>query len=421
MSASPGGAGPDAILVLNSGSSSLKAGVFVADGQANFAGERAAMTAQASGIGQGGGTLSIRDADGKELASDSHTLDSQQEALAGIAAALKEHASGSGGGAERGLQPQAIGHRIVHGGPRLRQHTLLTQAVLDALRQSIHYAPLHLPGSLALVEQAGKLYPGVPQVACFDTTFHRMMPAVARRLPIPEKFAAQGVERYGFHGLSYESLVGQLRAEPARLPDRIVLAHLGSGSSLCAVHRGASIDTTMSLTPAGGVPMATRTGDIDPGVLFFLARAGRLSVDALEELVNHKAGLAAIAQGSGDMQQIEKAIADPGAAGQADAALAFDIFATAIAKQVAALTVSLGGLDLLVFAGGIGEHSASLRAAVLDRLAPFGIRFDPDANTRHAASIETAASKVPVRILPAEEDLVIASHTRRISQQVRQA
>ena len=418
MSASPGDAGLEAILVLNSGSSSLKAGLFVADAQANFAGERAAMTAQASGIGQGGGTLSIRDADGKELASGGYALGSQQAALAAIAAALQEHA---GEGDQRGPRLLAIGHRIVHGGPRLRQHTLLTPAVLDTLRQSIHYAPLHLPGSLELVEQAGKLYPGAPQIACFDTTFHRTMPAVARRLPIAEEFAAQGVERYGFHGLSYESLVAQLRAEPARLPDRIVLAHLGSGSSLCAVHRGSSVDTTMGLTPAGGIPMATRTGDIDPGVLFFLARAGRLSVDALEELVNHKAGLAAIAQGSGDMQQLEKAIGDPSAAGQADAALAFAIFATAIAKQVAALTVSLGGLDLLVFAGGIGEHSAPLRAAVLERLAPFGIRFDPDANTRHAASIETAASKVPVRILPAEEDLVIASHTRRISQQTKHA
>ena len=410
MSASPGTASADAILVLNSGSSSLKAGLFVpsmqGDGQANFAGERAVLAAEASGIGQGGGTLSIQGADGKQLASTGHALGTQQEALVSIAAALKEHAG----------EPRAIGHRIVHGGPKLRQHTLLTPAVFETLRQSIHYAPLHLPGALQLVEQAGTLYPRVPQVACFDTTFHRTMPPVARRLPIPEQFAAEGVERYGFHGLSYESLVAQLRVGPERLPDRIVLAHLGSGSSLCAVLRGASVDTTMGLTPAGGIPMATRTGDIDPGVLFFLARAGRLSVDALEPLVNHQAGLAAIAQGSGDMQQLEKARNDPdaSAAARAKAALAFAIFATAIAKQIAALTVSLAGLDLLVFSGGIGEHSAPLRAAVLDRLAPFGVRFDPDANARHAANIETQASKVPVRILPAEEDLVIAAHTRRI-------
>ena len=408
MSTSPGGAATNAILVLNSGSSSLKAGLFVAKANANFAGEHAVLEAQASGIGQGGGTLVVHDESGKELAATDHALGSQQEAMVSIAAALEGQAPA--------LRPRAIGHRIVHGGPRLRQHTLLTPAVLETLRQSIHYAPLHLPGSLQLIEQAAKLYPDAAQVACFDTTFHRTMPAVARRLPIPEEFAQAGVERYGFHGLSYESLVAQLRAEPARLPDRIVLAHLGSGSSLCAVHRGVSIDTTMGLTPAGGIPMATRTGDIDPGVLLFLARAGHLPMDALEQLVNHRAGLAAIAQGSGDMQQLEKAMHDPAATAlqRAHAALAFAIFATAIAKQIAALTVSLAGLDLLVFAGGIGEHSALLRAAVLNRLAPFGLRFDPEANTRHAASIETKASKVPIRILPAQEDLVIASHTRRI-------
>ncbi len=397
-----------AILVLNSGSSSLKAGLFVEDRAANFAAERPMLTAEATGIGQGGGRLRIHDDSGQELATADHPLESQGEALTAIADVLRQHAGGS--------SPVAIGHRIVHGGPRLRSHVQITAGVLEILRDSVHFAPLHLPGSLKLIEQVGKLFPDLPQVACFDTAFHRTMPPVAKTLPVPEEFAAAGVERYGFHGLSYESLVAQLRVGTERLPDRIVMAHLGSGSSLCAVLREQSIDTTMGLTPAGGIPMATRTGDMDPGALFFMARKGRLSVDGLEALVNHKAGLAAVAQGSGDMQQLEKAMRDESRSTQerARARLAFDLFATSIAKAVAALTVSLAGLDLLVFTGGIGEHSSLLRAAVLARLAPFGIRMDGAANDRHDPSIQAPASNVPVQVVSAEEDLMIASHTRAL-------
>lgn len=397
-----------AVLVLNSGSSSLKAGVFVSDREANFAGERPILVAQASGIGQGGGKLSIRDASGQELAASDHPLASQEQALEAVAGVLKKHGDLD--------QPWAIGHRIVHGGPKLREPARLDPQVLAILRQSVHFAPLHLPGSIQLIAQAQKLYPEVPQVACFDTAFHQTMPEVATRLPVGEEIAAQGVQRYGFHGLSYESIVGQLRARPARLPDRIVVAHLGSGSSLCAVRRGLSIDTTMGMTPAGGIPMATRTGDLDPGVLFFLARESHLSTDALEQLVNHRSGLAAISGQTGDMQALEKAMDDAraGATVRRRAALAFDIFATAIAQQIVSLTVSLGGLDLLVFTGGIGEHSARLRAAVLVRLAPFGVRFDENANSAHAPEIQSARSKISVAILPAEEDPVIASHTRRL-------
>ncbi len=402
-------ASPEAVLVLNSGSSSLKAGLFVPDRDANFAGERPVLVAQASGIGQGGGSLSIRNASGRELAAGGQSLQSQEEAFRAIADALKDQGQGP---------PGALGHRVVHGGPRLLDHTRLTPEVLDTLKQSIHFAPLHLPGSIQLIEQGEALYPGTPQVLCFDTTFHRTMPEVARRLPIPAEYAKEGVKRYGFHGLSYESIVKQLRARPAPLPDRIVVAHLGSGSSLCAIEKGASVDTTMGLTPAGGIPMATRTGDLDPGVLFFLSRQSRLSTEALEALVNHKSGLAAISGATGDMQQLEKAMHDPDLppARRGEAALAFAIFATAIAKQIAALIVSLRGLDLLVFTGGIGEHSASLRAAVLDRLAPLGFRVDPEANARHAETIGSPKSKVAVEIVPAEEDLVIAAQTRTLVQ-----
>ncbi len=231
---------------------------------------------------------------------------------------------------------------------------------------------------------------------------------------MPREYAAEGVRRYGFHGLSYESIVAQLRRGPAPLPDRIVIAHLGSGSSLCAVLRGHSVDTTMSMTPSGGILMATRTGDIDPGVLFFMARTGKLSIDALESLVNHRSGLHALGDGTGDMQQLEKTMADPQAPPELRdaAALAFGSFAVAVAKEIAALVVSLRGLDLLVFTGGIGEHSAALRAAVIDSLAPYGLRLDAAANAAHCPTIGAANSKVPLHILPAQEDLVIAAHTR---------
>ena len=208
----------------------------------------------------------------------------------------------------------------------------------------------------------------------------------------------------------------QLRREPQPLPERIVLAHLGSGSSLCAVYRGRSVDTTMGLTPTGGIPMSTRTGDLDPGVLLFMARTGR-STDDLEELVNHRSGIAALSGGTGDMEQLEKAMGDGSLppATRAAATLAFDSFAVAVAKQIVALTVSLNGLDLLVFAGGIGEHSAPLRQAVVERLTPFGFRLNREANLQQASMIHAGESKVPVRVLPAEEDLMIAVHTRALA------
>ncbi len=401
------------VLVLNSGSSSLKAGLFVPEGTANFAGERAVLTAEAGGIGQGGGSLRMKDGEGKELEGGDHALNSQAEALEAIVDMMRQHGD---------TAPGAIGHRVVHGGPRLLDHTVLTPQVLETLRGAVHFAPLHLPHSLELMEQAARSYPGVPQAACFDTAFHQTMPEVAKRLPVPNEYAEAGVRRYGFHGLSYESLIGQLRAEPDGVPGRTVMAHLGSGSSLCAALRGQSVDTTMSFTPDGGIPMATRTGDLDPGVLFFMARTGSLSIDELEQLVNHKAGLAAISGGTGDMQQLAQARANPAAAQEAaSAALAFDVFATAIAKQVAALTVSLAGLDLLVFTGGIGEHSAALREAVIERLAPFGFKLDAEANGRNEGAIHSPGSRVSIRVLPAEEDSVIAAHTRGLIERLSAA
>jgi acetate kinase len=402
---------PGKILVLNSGSSSLKAGLFAHAPGENFAEERAQLSASVTGLGKGSGKLTVQDGSGRDLKTEEHALDSADEALQAIAEILEKH----------GYKPAALGHRLVHGGPHLRAPVRLSESVLATLLRSVHFAPLHLPASLRLIKTASALYPTAPQFACFDTAFHATMPPEATRLPIPEEFAADGVQRYGFHGLSYESLIAQLRFSGEPLPERIICAHLGGGSSLCAILRGRSIDTTMGLTPSGGIPMATRTGDLDPGVLLFMARAKHLSLDALESLVNTESGLAAIC-GTSDMQAIQTMRAGSGSqsvppeARKAD--LAFSIYTTAVAKAIAALTVSLGGLDLLVFAGGIGEHSAEVRGAVLASLAMFGIRHDPALNQRGAARIDAPRSLVPIRVLPAEEDLMIAQHTRRLQGQV---
>jgi acetate kinase len=400
----------ETILVLNSGSSSLKAGLFAQAPGVNFADERAQLSASVTGLGKGHGKLSVEESDGRPLTTEEHSFSAADEALQAIARVLATH----------GCKPAALGHRLVHGGPHFREPVRLTQSVVAILQRSIHYAPLHLPASLRLIETAARLYPGTPQFACFDTAFHATMPPEATRLPIPEEFAAEGVQRYGFHGLSYESLIAQLRFSGEPLPERIICAHLGGGSSVCAILRGRSIDTTMGLTPTGGITMATRTGDLDPGVLLFLARAKGQSLDALESLVNTQSGLTAIC-GTGDMQAIQamraasKSQRLPSDAHNAD--LAFTVYTTGVAKAIAALTVSLGGLDLLVFTGGIGEHSAEVRQSVLASLAMFGIRHDEALNQRGALRIDAPRSKVPIQVLPAEEDLRIAQHTRRLLKQ----
>ncbi len=390
---------PSTILVINSGSSSLKAGLFARSGDD----ERPLLVAEATGIGQAEGKLSLTDGEGRALAGPdaAHEYRSQTEALAAVAdLLLRQH----------GEPPAAVGHRIVHGGVRLTTHQRVTPQVLQTLEDSVHFAPLHIPGSLELIRQAETLYPAVPQFACFDTAFHQTMPEQAWHLPIPQKYTDAGVRRYGFHGLSYESIVAQLRSGGV-LPPRLIVAHLGSGSSLAAIREGASVDTTMGLTPAGGVPMATRTGDLDPGVLIYLQRAAGLSLDDLEHLVNKDAGLKALSGGVSDMQKLEQA-------GTPDAALAVELFAIAVAKAVAALMVSLNGLDLLVFTGGIGEHSASFRAQVVDRLRWLGLALDPSANSAHSRVLSSSSSKAEVRTLPAQEDLEIARHCRRLLQDV---
>jgi acetate kinase len=267
--------------------------------------------------------------------------------------------------AKLGRQPDAIGHRIVHGGPKLFRPTLINDDVTAELKVACAFAPLHGPAALDLIAAARRRFSGLPQIACFDTRFHEHLPPVAAVLPVPKALRTVGVRRYGFHGLSCQSIVRQLGA---KLPERLVIAHLGSGASVTAVLNGVSIDTSMGLTPSGGVVMATRSGDLDPGLLLFLLREHGMTAGGLEELLDHRSGLLGVSDRSGDLRTLREL-----APSVPDAGLAIDIFCRSVAKQVAAMIASLGGFDLLVFSGGIGEHDAETRDAICADLAWAGV------------------------------------------------
>ncbi len=384
----------DCILVINTGSSSLKFGLYAEqDGD-----EQVLLDGLADGVGQSSGTLEVKDGAGKKLRSESLAFASRHDALSHAARWLAELSAGT---------PVAVGHRVVHGGPRLVEHQRITPQLTAELQACVHFAPLHIPMALQLMTEAQRAYPRLPQFACFDTAFHRTMPEVAERFPLARELYDAGIRRYGFHGLSYESIVYQLGD---KLPSRTVMAHLGSGASLAAVKDGRSVDTSMGLTPAGGIVMGTRTGDLDPGVLLYLNRAKKMNADALEQLVNHQAGLAALSGGTSDMRKLQQA-AD---GGDREAQLAIEIFCLSIRKTVAAYAAVLGGLDMLIFAGGIGEHSAPVRREVCRGLAFLGVAIDEASDGANNETISNASSRVQVRIVPSQEDRQIARHCRRL-------
>ncbi len=337
---------PLTVLALNSGSSSLKFGLYRVD----------ATRAEALLTGD------------HEAASVAH----QGEAMLDIVARL----------AASGLpRPQAIGHRVVHGGRTLHRHAVIDAAVMAQLDAAAAFAPLHTPAALAVIRLAQQHFTATPQIACLDTAFHAGMPAIARTLPIARELQTEGIRRYGFHGLSCESIVRQL--QPA-LPARLVIAHLGNGASITAVRDGRSIDTSMGLTPTGGVVMGTRSGDLDPGLLVYLMRETQLDADGLDDLVNRRSGLLGVSGVGSDMRQLRAANTN------ADATLAIEMFCRSVCKQVAAMAVSLGGIDALVFTGGIGENDALARDTIVRGLAWMG-GFE-------------------VHVLPSQEDAQIARH-----------
>jgi acetate kinase len=371
------------ILAVNSGSSSLKFGLF-----AEQNGEEAVvLQGEAEGIGRSGSRLWMKDAAGNPLLDVGNPLSAQVQALGEIVKALRQFTQGA--------PLAAVGHRIVHGGPHLREHQRITPDLIQTLKSAVHFAPLHIPAAITLIESTERLLPGVPQYACFDTTFHRTMPETSSRFALPGEMYSKGIRRYGFHGLSYESVLYRLGAE---IPPRMVCAHLGSGASLVALRDGRSVDTTMGLTPTGGILMATRSGDLDPGVLLFLMRTENMSADALETLLNHQSGLKALAEGETDMRQLQTRAEK----GDCKAALAIDVFATAVRKCIGSYAAELGGLDLLIFTGGIGEHSQYVRQRICQDLDFLGIK----------ATGQGQFSKI--KIMTSEEEVQIARHCRRL-------
>lgn len=296
--------------------------------------------------------------------------------------------------------PSLVGHRMVHGGAHFTAPVRVDEPVLDELERLRSLAPLHLPPALDLMRHALSRYVDARHVACFDTAFHRTLPAVARRFALPEELYDAGVRRYGFHGLSYEYILSVLGSPP---PPRLIVAHLGSGASLCAIKAGCSLDTSMAFTPAGGIPMGTRSGDLDPGILIYLMRERGYEADQLEQLVNHESGLLGLT-GSADMSALlsRATAADP------RALTAIELFAYAIKKQIGAYVAALGGVDCLVFTGGIGEHAPLIRELAVGGLGSLGIELDVTLNAQNAVTISRHHSPCRIRVIPTNEDLVIA-------------
>jgi acetate kinase len=298
----------------------------------------------------------------------------------------------------------AVGHRVVHGMART-EATRITPDVLAELRRATPYAPDHLPREIQLIEAVGARHPDLPQVACFDTAFHAGMPPVAKHFAIPRRYRAKGVERYGFHGLSYAYLLEELGrvAGADAAQGRVVLAHLGNGASLAAVQGGRSVDTSMGFTPAAGLVMSTRSGDLDPGLVAFLAHTERMTAQQFHTMVNHESGLLGISETSSDMQDLlARAPADT------RAAEAVALFCYQAKKWVGGFAAALGGLDTLVFSAGIGERAGAIRARICDGLGFLGIELDADRNAEDAAVISTNASRVAVRVIRTDEELMIA-------------
>ncbi|MEO8165079.1 MAG: acetate/propionate family kinase [Betaproteobacteria bacterium] len=305
----------------------------------------------------------------------------------------------------------AVGHRVVHGGPRFWEPQRITPEMIEALRELRAFDPEHLPEEILLIEAFQHRYPDLTQIACFDTAFHHDMPRVARQLPIPRRYEAQGVRRYGFHGLSYAYLIQELErvagAQAAR--GRVILAHLGNGASMSAMRDGCSMDTTMAFTPASGLMMSTRTGDVDPGLVSFLARSEQMTASQFDRMVNHESGLLGVSETSSDMRDLLSRETEDVRAAEAVA-----LFCYQAKKCIGAYAAALGGLDTLVFAGGIGENAPIVRARICDGLGFLGIELEEEPNAENKGAISAAASRVMVRVIRTDEESMIAKMVCRV-------
>ena len=397
------------ILVVNSGSSSIKFSIFAVAANPSSDDPQTLMDGQLSGIGSDSSALEIRVGDEAstqskvDAANLTHAINLVLDTISANTMPTFD----------------AIGYRVVHPGPKLRSHQRITPEVLADLDAATDFAPLHDPAAVEIIRAFMARFAEISHFACFDTVFHQTMPEAATTYPLPEQYRHRGVRRYGFHGLSCESIVRQLRIL-GDLPKRMAIAHLGSGCSITALLNGRSVDNTMGLTPTGGVVMGTRSGDLDPGLVLFLLRDQQHhndeAITAIETLLNHASGIAALSGMPNDVKAIRKAAN----AGDTRAKLALDIFTRSVTKAIGSFCWLLGGLDAIVFAGGIGEHDPQTRTQILANLQALGIDIDEQRNQAPAIGIQrisTSASKTSVFIIPAQEDLMIALHVRDMVQQ----
>lgn len=390
------------VLVLNSGSSSIKFAMYEAgDGQRSKIFEGAV-----DGIGTDNGKFWIKDESERKLVDQTPDLPNRSVAFKLVAETLHSGQFPA---------PKAIGHRTVSGSPTVLENQLVTPALIDELDKYAALAPLHTPIAVYIMRESLKLFPGIPNFAILDTYFHRTMPEVVTRMPIPDEYAEMGVRRYGYHGISYESIIYQLQPD---VPEKLIVAHLGNGASISAIRDGKCLDTSMGLTPSGGIISATRTGDIDPGVVIFILKKiaestpdALQAADKLETVVSKKSGLLGVSGVSNDMRDLREAIKN----GNEQARLAVDKFTWTIAKWIGSFYAELGGLDMLVFTGGIGENDIASRAEICAGLGALGIVVDPQRNdVRGEATISAEKSRVTVRVIPPAEDLIIVNHVVRL-------
>jgi acetate kinase len=385
------------ILAINGGSSSIKFALYQVEEPL-----KRRLYGKIDRIGLSGTNLSFHDQDGKPQASRSLAVSDHKSAANFLIDWLEEQ----GGFASL----EAVGHRVVHG----MQHTApepVTRELLDELHSIRPYAPEHLPREIELIEAFCKRYPNLPQVACFDTAFHRTMTRVARMLPIPRRFDAKGIQRYGFHGLSYAYLMEELArlGDPAAGTGRVILAHLGNGASMAAVLDGRSIDTSMGFTPTAGLVMSTRSGDLDPGLAPYLARTEQITTEQFYEMVNHESGLLGISETSSDMRDLLAL-----ESGDVRAAEAVALFCYQVKKWIGAYAAALGGMDTLVFAGGIGENAPVIRARICEGLEFLGVELEEKQNAANAGVISAAVGRVTVRVIRTDEELTIARSVCKI-------
>jgi acetate kinase len=388
----------DTILVVNAGSSSVKFQVFGTQDSSNLV---RVVRGQVDGIGSRP-RLRAASADGNTLCDrsfDVQTIPDVPAALDIAANWLRE---------SQRLEPVAVGHRVVHGGPEYDRPILIDGLVLSELERLVPLAPLHQPNNLAPIRTILSRFPDLPQVACFDTAFHRGHRPVADHFAIPKRFYAEGVRRYGFHGLSYEYVAERLfDMAPDVAGGRVIVAHLGSGASMCALRNGRSIESTMGFTALDGLPMGTRPGQIDPGVLLYLIQQKGMAPDAVQDLLYRDSGLKGISGISNDVRELE-------ASPNPDAALAIEYFVYRVGLHAGMLVAALGGLDAFVFTAGIGENSATIRGRVAGTLGWLGAELDSAANASPRPQISTRKSRIALYVVPTDEELMIARHTSTV-------